>query len=84
MQYLRRLSRQLRDRLSSWYAKRRLKTAAVLLPDLIASVPTLSRDVSRSGVRFYSLCGNCGARLASSATLCDECAQKRSGFSGLY
>jgi hypothetical protein len=84
MQHLRRLYQQLRDRLSSWYATRSLKTAAVLLPDLIASVPTLSRDVSRSGVRFYSLCGNCGARLESSATLCEECAQKRSGFSGLF
>jgi hypothetical protein len=84
MQHLRRLYFQLRDRLNEWRAKRTLKTAAVLLPDFIAYEPTLSRDVSRAGVRFYSLCGSCGARLASSATLCEECAQKRSGFSGLY
>jgi hypothetical protein len=44
-----------------------------------ASQPlTIHRDVSRNGVRVYSLCGSCGARLEASATLCDECAQRRS------
>jgi hypothetical protein len=84
MERLRRFFLQLRDRLNAWRDKRRLTTAAILLPDFIANEPTLSREVSRSGVRFYSICGSCGARLAVSATLCEECAQKRTGFSGLY
>lgn len=36
------------------------------------------RDVSVHGVRVYSLCGCCGARLSASATLCDACARGRS------
>jgi hypothetical protein len=38
----------------------------------------IHRDVTANGVRVYSLCGDCGAQLQASATLCDECAQKRS------
>ncbi len=37
----------------------------------------IHRDVSRNGVRVFSLCGCCGARLQASATLCEECAAKR-------
>jgi hypothetical protein len=36
------------------------------------------RDVTSAGVRVYSLCGSCGARLESSATLCGACAKRRS------
>lgn len=38
----------------------------------------IHRDVTANGVRVYSLCGDCGMQLQASATLCDECAQKRS------
>ena len=37
--------------------------------------PLLYRDVTQQGVRVYSLCGSCGARMECSATLCEECAQ---------
>ena len=83
MRFLRRFYLRLYNRLSVWREKRHLTTAAVLLPDFIAYEPTLSREVSRDGVRFYSLCACCGSRLESSATLCDGCAQKRTG-SGSY
>jgi len=50
-----------------------------LLLDAAAKPPlTIHRDVSRNGVRVFSLCGSCGARLEASATLCEECAQRRS------
>jgi hypothetical protein len=39
---------------------------------------TIHREVTPHGVRVFSLCGDCGAMLQASATLCDECAQKRS------
>jgi predicted amidophosphoribosyltransferase len=52
--------------------------------DFTSTVPNLARDVSALGVRFYSLCGTCGDRMEFSATLCDDCARKRSGFSSNY
>jgi predicted amidophosphoribosyltransferase len=36
------------------------------------------REVTSAGVRVYSLCAGCGARLESSATLCGACAKRRS------
>jgi len=36
------------------------------------------REVTPHGVRVYSLCGQCGAHLSASATLCDACARSRS------
>ncbi len=42
---------------------------------LLSFGPTIHRDVTPNGVRVYSLCGGCGARLECSATLCEECAQ---------
>jgi hypothetical protein len=51
------------------------------VPDFTAQVPSLARDVSSHGVRFFSLCGTCGERMESSATLCEDCARKRTGFS---
>ena len=38
----------------------------------------IHRGVTRSGVRYFSLCASCGMRLEASATLCEECAQRRS------
>jgi hypothetical protein len=40
--------------------------------------PSIHREVTPHGVRVFSLCGACGAMLQASATLCEECAQKRS------
>jgi hypothetical protein len=59
-----------------WHALRRTPA-----PDRVLLVYTsrpILREVSRSGVRVYSLCGSCGAQLAASATLCDACARSRS------
>ena len=42
---------------------------------LLTLGPSIYRDVSPSGVRVYSLCGGCGARLECSATLCEDCAR---------
>ena len=70
MWYLRRLY----SRLIAWRAARRSPEVAVVVPDFIAYKPSIARDVSRSGIRFYSLCSTCGSRLDSSATLCEECA----------
>ncbi|HEY4217360.1 MAG TPA: hypothetical protein VGM67_09485 [Gemmatimonadaceae bacterium] len=39
--------------------------------------PAIHRDVTPHGVRVYSLCGCCGARMNASATLCEGCAQKK-------
>jgi hypothetical protein len=80
MQYFRRLM----NRLAAWRSARKAPQAPIIVPDFIAYTPNIARDVSTRGVRFYSLCGSCGARMESSATLCDECAQKRTGFPGAY
>jgi predicted amidophosphoribosyltransferase len=48
------------------------------LPLYFSVTRPILRDVSRNGVRVYSLCGSCGAQLAASATLCDACARSRS------
>ncbi len=74
MQFFRRLF----ARLVARRFDRRASQAAII-PLIIAKPQlTLHREVSRNGVRFFSLCGSCGARLNASATLCDECAQRRS------
>jgi hypothetical protein len=72
------------NRLQAWRDSRRTPVAAVMVPDFTSSTPSISRDVSSGGVRFYSLCGTCGERMETSATLCDDCARKRSGFLGNY
>jgi hypothetical protein len=43
-----------------------------------SNMASIHREVTANGVRVFSLCGECGVRLQASATLCDECAQKRS------
>jgi hypothetical protein len=61
-------------RFRAWRLPKRSRTAAS--PSLLLSFgPLIHRDVTSQGVRVYSLCGGCGARLERSATLCEECAQ---------
>lgn len=68
--------RQLFARFAAWRAERQAPRAP-FVPLIVPSV-TLHRDVTPSGIRVYSICGSCGARLEASATLCEECAQGRS------
>ncbi|HET9426521.1 MAG TPA: hypothetical protein VFO55_14210 [Gemmatimonadaceae bacterium] len=72
------------NRLVAWRESRRTPVTAPVIPDFALQIPSIARDVSSHGVRFYSLCGTCGERMESSATLCDDCARKRTGFSGNY
>jgi hypothetical protein len=69
------------NRWLAWRASRTAPVNPVIVPDFTAYLPNLSRDVSSHGVRFYSLCGTCGERMESSATLCGDCARKRTGLS---
>jgi hypothetical protein len=70
MRYL----RSILARFRAWQQKRRFGTDAG--PSLPLSFgASIFRDVTPQGVRVYSLCGGCGARLECSATLCEECAQ---------
>jgi hypothetical protein len=62
-----------------WRALRRSPVASATgLPLYLTISRPILRDVSRNGVRVYSLCGSCGATLSASATLCDACARSRS------
>ena len=76
------LFRQFIARVQAWRAARRAIriTATDLLP-LMSLHSAIHREVTSSGVRVYSLCGSCGARLQASATLCEDCAQRRSRLS---
>lgn len=47
-------------------------------PLLLVETRPILREVTPHGVRVYSLCGQCGAQLTASATLCDACARSRS------
>lgn len=68
--------RYIRSILARFRAWRLSRQFASTTPSLMLSFgPSIHRDVSASGVRVYSLCGGCGARLECSATLCEECAQ---------
>jgi hypothetical protein len=72
--------RRITARFRAWKERRRPSVA--LPPDAFLHITTslapIHREVTANGVRVYSLCGDCGAQLQASATLCDECAQKRS------
>ncbi len=69
MRYL----RSILARLRSWRLR---KQGIASGPSLLLSFGApIFRDVTRDGVRVYSLCGGCGSRLECSATLCEECAQ---------
>jgi len=70
MRYL----RSMLARIRAWRLKRRLGSATGATV-LMSFGPSIYRDVTPTGVRVYSLCGGCGARLECSATLCEECAQ---------
>jgi hypothetical protein len=61
-------------RIRAW---RRRKTTKMVVGSaaFMSFGASLHRDVTPNGVKFYSLCGGCGARLECSATLCEECAQ---------
>lgn len=62
-----------------WRALRRQPVVAPTgLPLYFGVGRPILREVSRQGVRVYSLCGSCGAQLSSSATLCEACARSRS------
>jgi hypothetical protein len=67
-------------RVRGWrlWEKLGLVTPAREAPYLVVSARPLLREVTPNGVRVYSLCGSCGAVLAASATLCGDCARKRS------
>jgi len=73
---MRHLLQRLIARVRSWYAWRRPASAA--LPLLIPSKGPIFREVTSHGVKVFSLCGSCGARLEMSATLCSACAKRRS------
>jgi hypothetical protein len=62
-----------------WRAFRRAPVApAAARPLAFGDLRPILREVTPHGVRVYSLCGQCGARLSASATLCDACARSRS------
>ena len=76
MRYL----RSILARFRAWQFRKWLGASAG--PSLLLSfgaVPSIHRDVTRHGVRVYSLCGGCGARLECSATLCEGCALEGQG-----
>jgi hypothetical protein len=76
------LFRQFIARIQAWRAARhRIRVMSSDVIPLMALRPAIHRDVTPTGVRVYSLCGSCGARLETSATLCEECAQRRSRLS---
>lgn len=77
--------RQVIARIKAWHKRRQQLPFLIPLHVHLASYsPAIHRDVSPNGVRVYSLCACCGARLEASATLCDDCAQKRSGQTRPY
>jgi hypothetical protein len=73
------LFRQFIARFQAWRSARRtLRMKPIDVLPFIAYHASIHREVTPTGVRVYSLCGSCGARLLASATLCDDCAQRRS------
>ena len=77
MQFFRRLF----ERFKAWTVDRRAPRRAVAAPmtfNFSSHMASIHREVTPHGVRVFCLCGSCGAMLQTSATLCDECAQKRS------
>jgi len=67
-------------RLKQWRIARqhRRPTFVSGMPILVPFQPAIVREVSAHGVRVISLCAVCGSRLETSATLCEDCAQKQS------
>jgi hypothetical protein len=75
MQFFRRLI----ARIKAWKA---VRSPRLVIPsasfNFSSHMASIYREVTPHGVRVFSLCGSCGATLQASATLCEECAQKRS------
>jgi len=76
-----RVLHRLLARFRAWKANRGTPRLAIAM--MFQNAPPgpanlIRREVTRNGVRVLSLCGCCGARLQTSATLCEECAQRRS------
>jgi hypothetical protein len=67
-------------RFRAWKTKRFSPRGIVPIApyDFAISMASIRRDVTPNGVRVFSVCGGCGATLHASATLCEECALKRS------
>ena len=79
MQFLGQFLRRLLARFRAWKLGRHATPLPTSLVYFEFDVrPAIHRDVSSRGVRVFSLCGACGARLNASATLCNECAAKKS------
>lgn len=64
--------------LKRYHAWRSARHVSAAIPLIVPAAQPIFREVSPAGVRVYSLCGCCGARLEASATLCNACAQRRS------
>jgi len=73
---------ELINRIRAWRPWKALGRPAVAPPParpfLFVEERPILREVTPFGVRVYSLCGQCGAQLNASATLCDACARSRS------
>lgn len=80
--FLWRLFHRIIERIRAWRIERRVPRPPLIPLDLSAEIypssTSIHRDVTPNGVRVYSLCASCGARLQASATLCQECAQRKS------
>jgi hypothetical protein len=82
MRYLRQIIAHLTT-VRNWFSRRRHQAITRLYLNASHSLThpfpvPIHRDVTPQGVRVYSLCACCGARLQASATLCEECAAKQS------
>jgi hypothetical protein len=69
------------ERIKAWRDERRGPRPFLVPLDMNVGMfhsSSIHRDVTPTGVHVYNLCASCGARLSASATLCEECAQKKS------
>jgi len=65
-------------RLKAWKASRSSDRPFIsAVPyNFSVSMASIRREVTRHGVRVFSVCGQCGASMHTSATLCEECARR--------
>jgi len=81
MRFLWQFFHRLIERVKAWRIDRRAPRPLLIPLDMNVGMfasAAIHRDVTPNGVRVYSVCACCGARLQASATLCEECAQKKS------
>lgn len=81
MRFLWQFFHRLIERVRAWRIERHAPRPLLIPLDLGAGMfasAAIHRDVTPNGVRVYSVCACCGARLQTSATLCEDCAQKKS------